>query len=99
MNSKTDQFPNSTAGVKYRINIDYQFVSSYNNNIPWSIQMGSSNLISGTGGSVPWTSTSFTFTCGSTAASNTLTIRVQANNNRAGTLNLDNIFVNPLTIP
>jgi hypothetical protein len=98
LNSRTDQCPISTAGAKYRLNIDYSFVSSYTNGVPWSIQMGTTTIVSGAGASFAWSTSSYTFTCGSTAASNTLTIKVQANASRAATLNLDNIFVNPISI-
>lgn len=50
------------------------------------------------GANLAWTSSSFYFTCGSTDASNTLTIKVAASNSRRAVLNVDNIFVNPVSV-
>lgn len=98
---KADQCPpfpsNSTSGARYRLSIDYAVVSSYANGIPWSIQIGPTIFLSGTGAAVGWTTSSSIFTCGPSVSTNTLTIKVAANNSRAGALQVDNIFLNQMT--
>lgn len=49
------------------------------------------------GAAVGWTTSSSIFTCGPSVSTNTLTIKVAANNNRAGALQVDNIFLNQMT--
>lgn len=61
--------------------------------------LGLTTIASGGGSSVAWvTSPPYTFVCAASAASNTITISVKANANRVGTLQVDNIFLNPLSV-
>lgn len=88
---------NSTAGGTYRVFMDYALFSSYANGVPWAMLLGTTTFLTGQGAYSGWLPYYYTFTCGPTDASNVLTFKVTANNNRAGTFNIDNVFVFPIS--
>ena len=95
------QFLNCVAGAKYRLTFDVSVISSYTNNSPWSVSVGTTtgNVYSGTGGSLAWTSAAYVHTCATTTAENQLRLSVASNNNRAVTVLFDNFALIALSVP
>ena len=63
----------------------------------WSVSVGSSLMATGTSTN-SWATDYSTFTCGSTLASNLLTITVRSGASRTTTVNFDNFLALPLAL-
>ena len=83
----------SVAGTMYTVAWSLSVISGYNNGNAWSVVLGGVTGTSGPGSALAWKRYSFTVTCGATAASNILEFRMSSSNNRAATLQIDNVTV------
>ncbi|KAM7196872.1 hypothetical protein V8F20_006839 [Naviculisporaceae sp. PSN 640] len=87
------------AGERYRVMMDLFFSSSYSNGNPWSVVIGTTTIATGVGASMPWSIMTSTFTCSGNPTADVLSFSVASNNNRAGTMLVDNVHIFPLTTP